>query len=352
LPERTRLALEDFGRRRAMPYRFTHDDMFGGLARARELCAQIINADVREIALATNTTFGLASAAGALPLKSGDKVLVSDREFPANVYPWLRLKEQGIEAELVPTTAEGWPDEERLLQRLADPKVRVLAVSITQFSTGYTVDLDRLSAETRRLGKWLVVDAIQGIGHLALDLRRTQVDLLACGGQKWLLSPWGSGFVYARKELIPEFRPPMSGWMAFEGTDDLTQLTRYNPVLRTDARRFEMVTLPFQDFFGMGVSLELLLSLGVPNIERHVRGLHRPVMEWAERRGVKISSPVGARSSGILCLTVPRVVEAHEALRAAAIYASLREGAIRLAPHCYNTLDEMAWVADVLDRAL
>ena len=49
----------------------------------------------------------------------------------------------------VPTTAEGWPDEARLLERLRDPRVRVLAVSLVQFSNCYLVDLSRLSAATR-----------------------------------------------------------------------------------------------------------------------------------------------------------------------------------------------------------
>ena len=106
-----------------------------------------------EIALTVNTGFGLSMAARSLPLDAGDIVLVSDREFPANVYPWMRLKELGVEMELVPTTPEGWPDEARLLERLTDPRVRVLAVSLVQFSSGYLVDLAALSEATRRSGK-------------------------------------------------------------------------------------------------------------------------------------------------------------------------------------------------------
>ena len=130
-------------------------------------------------------------------------MLVSDKEFPANVYPWMRLGELGIEMELVPTTPDGWPDEPRLLERLSDPRVRVLAISLVQFSNGYLADLSALSAATRRTGAYLVVDGIQGVGQVPLDLSRVEVDVLACGGQKWLLSPWGSGFIYVRRELIP-----------------------------------------------------------------------------------------------------------------------------------------------------
>ena len=154
-----------------------------------------------------------------------------------------------------------------------------------QFSNGYCVDLAALSAATRRTGAYLVVDAIQAVGQVPVDLRRTPVDVLACGGQKWLLSPWGSGFVYVRRDLIGELSPSVTGWMAFEGTDDLTRLTTYNDTLRGDARRFELITLPYQDFAGMNASLGLVLELGVERIQAHLRRLHQPVLAWAERSG-------------------------------------------------------------------
>ena len=98
-------------------------------------------------------------------------MVVSDREFPANVYPWLRLREAGVEVELIPTTVEGWPDEARMLERLEDPRVRAVAVSLVQFSNGYCADLAALSAATRRTGAYLVVDAIQAVGQFPVDLR-------------------------------------------------------------------------------------------------------------------------------------------------------------------------------------
>jgi len=349
LPERTRLALEAFNRRRATPFRLPDRDLFGTLADARRLIGQLISATPEEIGLTVNTGFGLGVIARALPLERGDVVLVSDREFPANVYPWIRLRENDITVEVVPTTAMGWPDEARLLERLSDPRVRVLAVSLVQFSNGYRVDLAALSAATRRTGAWLIVDAIQGIGQVPVDLSRVEVDVLACGGQKWLLSPWGSGFVYVRRELIPLLSPPVTGWMAFEGTDDLTRLTAYSESLRGDARRFELITLPYQDFAGMNASLGLILELGVERIKAYLQRLHQPVLAWAERTGAPLASPRGTHGSGILCLAPEGVGDVFRRLKAARIICSLREGEIRLSPHGYNTVEEMERVAAVLD---
>src|SRR5205823_5775489 len=212
-------------------------------------------------------------------------------------------------------------------------------------------DLARLGAACRANGTFLVVDGIQGVGNCVLDVRETPVDILACGGQKWLLAPWGSGFVYVRRELISKLEPAVAGWMAFEGTDDFSRLTEYNPTFRSDARRFEMVTLPFQDFYGMTASVGMLADLGIDDIAQYARTLHDPVLRWADETGVRVVSPrAEAHRSAIVCLAPAHAVEAYHALKRAHVVCSLREGAIRLAPHCYNTVEELERVLDVMDQ--
>ena len=352
LPERTIRALERFNRMRAAPHLLPDPDLFAIFAESRRLIARLINATPDEIALATNTSYGLNLAALALPLERGDVVLVSDREFPANVYPWLHLRRRGVEVELVPVTAEGWPDEAYLLDRIAEPRVKVLAVSLVQFSNGYAVDLDALSRATRQSGTWLVVDAIQGIGQLPVDLQRTPVDILSCGGQKWLLSPWGTGFMYVRKPLIEQLTPPLAGWTAFEGTDDYTQLTAYRTEFRDTARRFETITLPFQDFAGFNESVGLILDEGPDRIGAHARSCQEPVLEWARRAGVPISSPVGRHGSAILGVAPPHAAAVHARLREANVFCSLREGSLRFSPHIFNTVDEMDRVVTILQDSM
>ncbi len=350
IPARTQQAIARVALGRREPYRFDDTGLMEILAAGRRTAATLINADAAEIALTPNTSYGLNMAAQTLPLRSGDRVLVPDGEFPANVYPWLLQQERGAVVELVPRTPQGWPDEARLLERLADPTVRVVAVSHVQFATGYRIDLDRLGAACRERGVYLVVDAIQALGQVPLDVRRTPVDLLACGAQKWLLSPWGSGFLYVRRELIPRLTPRFAGWMAFRGTDDFTRLTDYDPTFHDDARRFELVTLPFQDMAGMVASVELLLELGVPRIADYLRALRAPLEARAARGAFAFASPTDpAHDSAIWCVRPPDVAAAFGRLRAAGVTCALREGSIRLSPHCYNTPDEIARVAELLE---
>lgn len=352
MPERTRRVVIDLTAKRAAPHLLVEEDFLPTLRAARVMIGRLINAAPEEVALTTNTSFGLNVAARALPIAPGEVVVLAGGEFPANVYPWLQLRERGVEVEFVPATAEGWPDEGRLLERLGDPRVRVLAVSLVQFATGYRADLARLGAAARANGSYVVVDAIQGIGQFPFDVHAVPVDIVACGAQKWLLAPWGAGFLYVRRSLISQLTPPFAGWMAFKGTDDFTGLTRYDTRWHGDARRFELVTLPFQDIRAMTESVGFLLELGIERIATHLQRVRQPLFEAADAGAFTITSPRdGIHDSAIVCLRTSNTRRAYEVLTRAGIVVAFREGAIRLSPHCYNTPAEMEGVVEVLAGA-
>jgi selenocysteine lyase/cysteine desulfurase len=352
IPERTRRAVEAYTRERAAPVTLTDDRLMGVLSAGRAKAARLIGADPGEIALATNTSFGLNLAARMLPLAPGDVVLVSDQDFPANVFAWRQIADRGVRLEIIPRTAAGWPDEARMQERMQDARVKVLAVSHVEFHTGYRLDLDGLGEVARATGTFFVVDAIQALGHVPFDVRTTPVDILACGAQKWLLSPWGSGFMYVRRGLIEQLESPLAGWNAYEGTQNFSTLVDYSGRLHADARRFELWTLPYQDFLGMNLALDLFDELGIDRIEAHLAEIGRPVREWAHRAGVRLQSPEGARDSGIISISAADIPRGLAALREAGVATCVREGGLRLAPHCYNTIEEMERVVDLLQRSL
>jgi selenocysteine lyase/cysteine desulfurase len=347
LPQRTVRTVTDWIQRRAEPWRIGDGESFEMLAKGRRLVAQLVGADAGEIALMPNTGVGINLAAFALPLQPGDVVLTPDLEFPANVYPWMALAERrGVIYRRVPCL-DGVVDEARLLRELEDPAVKLLALSWVGFATGARVDLEALGRACRARGVWFVVDAIQGLGVVPLDLRRCHVDILACGAQKWLLSPWGTGFTYVRRELVARLDPQVVGWVAVRGSDDFTRLLDYDLAWRDDARRFELLTLGYQDFAGMNESLALLLELGPARVAAHVESLVSRIIAWAaEHPEVELVTPAEpARRAGIVSLRLPDPPAAAARLREAKVAFSLREGSIRLSPHCYTNDDD-------IDRAL
>jgi len=128
----------------------------------RQVIAQLINAEPEEIAFIKNTTQGVLIAANGIKWNEGENVVLPHGEFPANVYPWLALKERGVEVRLVNPVYPWLALKERgvevrlvnpvdgkvtadMLMEACDGKTRAVSVSAVQFSTGYRVDLEKLT---------------------------------------------------------------------------------------------------------------------------------------------------------------------------------------------------------------
>lgn len=344
LPQCARDAVRTYNDKRAEMYEMRGEDFFPHLDRSRSLVAQLIGADADEIALTTNTSWGVNLAAYALPLGPGDIVLGSEGEFPANVYPWMAAaKARGFTFELLPMTGHG-PDEDAIVARITDdPRVKCVALSWVSFWSGYRIDLWRIGTACKAHDVFFAVDAIQGLGAASLDVRAANIDVLACGAQKWLCSPWGSAFAYVRRDLIAGMEPPAAGWLSQASAGDFARFLAYDPAWRDDAQRFEVGSLPIQDFVGMNATLELLLALGPAGVADHVRSLASSLIEWAAtRRDVRLLTPSDeARRAGIVAFATPNLDADSKRLRDAGVLHAVREGAIRIAPHFHNSADDV-----------
>ncbi len=353
IPQRARDAVATYNDKRAEMWQMRADDFFPVLDRSRVLAAQLIGAHVDEIALTPNTSWGVNLAAYALPLGPGDIVLGSQGEFPANVYPWMSAsKARGFTFELLPMV-ERRVDELEVLRRIErDPRVKGVALSWVSFWSGSRIDIARIGAACRAHGIWFAVDAIQGLGPCALDVQSVHVDILSTGAQKWLCSPWGTGFAYVRRELIATLDPPAAGWLSQATAGDFAKFLDYDPAWRGDAQRFEVGSLPMQDFIGMNRTLELFHELGTARIEAQVRTLTGRLLTWAATRPeITLFTPRDdAQRAGIVALATPDVLGDSQRLRDARITHSVREGAIRIAPHFHNTVEDIDRLIAVLER--
>lgn len=361
LPRRTRGAIEAFVRMRAEePRRFSQYDFAAALDRCRGAAARLIGASAEEIALGPNTTFGLFLAATLLPQvcrRQGRPledatVLVSDREFPANVLPWLGLRRRGVRVELLATDRHGFPREDAIIERLTRGDIAMVAVSAVQFASGYRADLHRLGHACRHAGALFVVDAIQAAGATPIDVSDQPIDILSCGGQKWLCAPHGSGFAYVRRELCERLEPPLRGWLSTTAAADFSSLLDYRAPLVDDARRFEQGSLAVQDQLALAHSIELVLEVGVDAIARHIRSVSRPIFEWIDATPAirRASPPPGPHASAIVCIEVDDPGPVFDALTHAGVVCATREGVLRFSPHFYNTREEIDGLVDLLDR--
>jgi len=349
LPTRAVREISSYNSRRQRVHQLSDADFAEPLNRSRAAAATLIGADPDEIALGWNTSFGINLVALGLNRERGRTIVVSDREFPANVYPW--MSREDFTLDLVPVRPGGLPDEDRLMERLDQPGVAVFALSSVQFASGYLADLVKFGRFCRERGILFVVDAIQSLGQVPLDVRAANIDVLAAGGHKWLLSPFGTGFAFVRRELHQTIQPRVVGWTSMTASEDISALTDYRWEWREGAKRYEVATLPFQDFAGFAASLELLLEIGVDRIRSHQEQILQPLMQWLQSRPeiVVESDRTPERRSGIVALRHPDGERAFAALTEAGVVCVLREGAIRLSPHIYNLREEIEAVVEILE---
>lgn len=371
LPARTVAVLDEWNQLRAEPWRITFEQQVNAAARARELSARLIGAQASEIALVPNTTAGLNLAAQILPIPHGKVVLGHGGEFPANVYPWLALERSaGVVFEQIPLVEDGLPDWNRLAERLdrrsgksgggggegeTAGDVAVVAVSWVSFVSGDRADLMRIGAMCRERGVWFVVDGIQGVGTTELDVRACNIDVLACGAQKWLLSPWGSGFCYIRRELVERFDPRSVGWLGLRHSHDFGRMLEYDLTYVDDASKFEFAATGYQDLAAMNASLELLAEYGMERVYRHIHRLAGQLVDGlGDMEGVTLVTPRDpSRRAGIVSFRVRDAAPVSRDLDSAGVSHSVRgSGVLRLSPHIHNSIHEMDRILEVIGNAV
>ncbi len=352
-PARTIAELEHWLRLRAEPWKIELGAQFAVLAKARELCAGLIGAHEDEIALTPNTSTGLNIAAQILPIPRDKVILGYDGDFPANVYPWMAIERNGgARYEQLPLLPDGLPDWGALNARLDRGDVAVLAISWVSFVTGDRADLAAIGRMCSERKIWFVVDAIQGVGTTPLDVHACNIDILSCGAQKWLLSPWGSGFCYVRRELVHILEPRTIGWLSVRGAEDFSHMLEYDLSYADDARRFEVATIPYQDMAGMNSSLGLLHEIGLEAVSAKIHSLAGRLVDGiATMRALSLVTPRDPnRRAGIVSFNTKQADKISARLNDNAVSHSIRGGGvIRLAPHIYNTEKQIDRVLALLD---
>jgi selenocysteine lyase/cysteine desulfurase len=304
----------------------------------RRSCARLVNAEQDEIAFIKSTSHGLSIVAEGLDWNAGDNVLVYEKEFPSNLYPWMHLARKGVEVKLIPQRDGRIVLED--IEGLIDPRTRLLAVSSVQFSNGFRIDLERTGELCRRRGIFFCIDAIQSLGVLPMDVRRYRVDFLSADAHKWLLGPEGIGLFFCRKGLAERLSPPLIGWKCVQNEFDFD-----HPAfcLKTDATKFEEGSLNLLGIFGLGAAIDLLFEVGIENIEDRVLGLGEIIIGEAEARGYALLTPHGREERGGN-ITISGAFDPdrlRDMLRGKGIMVNARGGGLRISPHFYNTEQEI-----------
>lgn len=324
-----------------------HSEDWAATAEAcRRSAAKLIRANLNEIAFMKNTTQGILLAANGIDWQEGENVVTTAVEFPANVYPWWSLKERyGVETRMV-AERHGRIHIGDLAAAI-DSRTRVLAISHVEFASGFRHDIQAIGEICQDQGIWFVVDAIQSVGVIDVDVKACRIDILAADGHKWLCAPEGAAIFYCAEERQDQLVNTNLGWAGVVNPRDFLN---YNLTPKPDATRFEEGSYNSIGLFGLHAAIDLLLEIGVPQIERRVLHLTERLMDGLESKGYHISTPPKeSERSGIVVFRSDRhtTTELFELLRRANVVSAER-GGLRLSPHYYNTTDEIEQVLEIL----
>jgi cysteine desulfurase/selenocysteine lyase len=309
--------------------------------RIRASAAKLIGGNAEEIAITTGTSSGLAAVAAGLEWKPGDEVLIARGEFPAHFATWLPMQAAGKLKVIVVEPRGRFVTADDFLAHIG-PRTRLVSTSLVRFDDGARLDAAQVARACHAAGALLLLDAAQCAGAMPIDVRALGADFLTASGYKWLLSPYGTGFFWAKEELIEQMHVGPFYWMALENAEQFDTLSTGGYNLAKGARRWDSPeTASFINLAAMDASLTLLLRIGVDAVWEHTRRLTAMLLERLPRDRYVLASPPSADARGPYACLAARKPEMTarllERLRAAHVVVCLREGALRVSPHLYNS---------------
>lgn len=322
-----------------------HEIMMKKTAEAKIKLAELLKTDAHRIAFMDNTSNGINVLAQGLKWKSGDRIILNDVEFPSNIYPFMNLKSQGVEIDLV-KSKNGIVTAEEILSAVTD-KTRLVSVSHVQFVSGYRIDLEKIGNVCREKKIIFSVDAIQSVGAVEMDVEKYKIDFLSCGTQKWLLGLMGLAFIYVSEELQNHLSPKYVGWASVENAWDLLN---YDLVLKKNADVFQNGTVSLIAIHGLLASLELFASFGNERKNKIILDNSEYLINELKKNNLNpvLQNQPQENLSAIVTIKSDEAKDLLMKLTNANVRASLREGMLRLSPNFYTTKDEIDKVVEIL----
>lgn len=336
-------------RRKATPWTLSSADWFTGAEELRTLASKVMSTKANNVALVPAASYGIAVAAKNVKVARGQSIVIVEQEFPSNVYVWREVaKRQAGRLVTVQRSSEGgWTDA--LLEAISD-QTAVVSVPHCHWTDGSSIDLIRVSERAREVGAALVIDASQSLGACPLDLSRVQPDFLVSVGYKWLLGPYGLGYLYVNPKWHENGSPLEQSWLARMGSEDFAGLIDYRDEYRQGARRFDMGEFPQFVLAPMAaVALQQVVAWGVKAIQNSLSKLTDEIARRAMGSGYVVL-PYEQRCRHMIGIRLspgaPAMLPAT--LAAARVYVSIRGDSMRIAPHLYNGASDVERLFEVL----
>lgn len=336
-------------RAKANPWKLSAPEWFSGAETLRALAAELLGVDTDSVALVPAVSYGIALAAANLPISSRRSIVLLEEEFPSNVYAWRELASKTGAYIVAVKRSEQTPWTDAVCNAI-DENTAIVAVPQCHWTDGSKIDLEPVGRRTREVGASLVVDASQSLGACPLDISRVRPDFLVTVGYKWLLGPYGLGYLYVAPKWHRDGAPLEQSWLARAGSEDFSRLVEYTDEYRPGARRFDMGEFPQFVLVPMAIAaLRQILSWNVEQIQAALAELTGKIAQTAAADGYRVLPP-DERCGHMIGIRHPNGIPSDLArlLKEAKVFVSIRGDSIRIAPHLYNDLSDVDRLFEVL----
>lgn len=314
----------------------------------REAAGRLINAGPDEIAILKNTSEGLSFVAEGFRWQRGQNVITTDLEFPSNFSPWKNLQRRGVELRVVESHDGAYTVDD--VAKLIDANTRIVTVSSVAFHNGFAADLDAIGELCARRAVLFCVDAIQSLGAMPIDVRRSKIAFLAADGHKWLCGPEGAATFYVAAAHRDKLDVLENGWTNIERRG---KFINASTDLLPDSRRFEAGSLNTNGIYGLRAAMELLEEIGPLEVSAEVKRIAGMLADRLEGIGYRLGTPRPIASGIVAAIPRPSaepntLLSLHRKLEENGVVCSPREGMLRFAPHFYNDEEDVERVIRVL----
>ena len=323
-------------RRRSRPWTIAAQDWFTDVEIARSLFAELIGADSDGVALVAASSYGFAVAASNLPLRRDQRVLVLAEEYPSGIYTWRRAVPRAGARLLTVSREPGRSWTDAIMAQL-DERVGVVSVPNVHWTDGALIDLERVAARAREVGARLVLDASQSLGAMPLDVRQLRPDFVIAVGYKWLLGPFGLGYLYIAEEHRGG-QPLEENWISRAGSEDFARLVDYRDDYQPGSRRFDVGQRTHFELMPMAVAaLRQLTTWQVSNIATALSQVTAQLAKGAADLGLT-PLPADQRGPHVLGLALPPELRTPmlATLADKGCFAAIRGQSLRISPHLHT----------------
>jgi selenocysteine lyase/cysteine desulfurase len=303
---------------------------------ARAAIAGHVGCRPEDVALVASTGDGISRIANALEWEPGDRVVRTDLEHPSGVLPWRRLGEVGVEVTTLPCP-EGRLDLDAY--REAVEGARLVCLSSESWIHGTRLRVSEAVEIAHEAGALVVVDAVQTVGQHPIDVAEWGADAVCASGHKWLLGPWGAGFLYVDPDAIEQFRPRHLGYRG------MAELSEAGIEYAGDASRFEISTTAMAPYAGLIEAIETIEAVGLGTIESRIERLTDRLKAGLGDRRV---SPRSYESGLVVFSMDDSEAFVERAKEAGVVVRALPSGDVRASVHAFNTEGDVDALLEVL----